>query len=148
MHFDKAIYTLAIGLFLLTCGQSVRAASSQPGTDEIPKILLSGMEAYKAEGPEAAIKAWIKGSSIEGSKDALSQANVLRQIQDFYGAFKSFDLISSRNLTPATRVVYLALDYEKGPLFAKFVIYRSDQSWIVVNFAFNTKEELIIPNCP
>jgi hypothetical protein len=117
----------------------------QPSPDELPKILLSGSEAYKAEGPEAAIKTWLKGSSMEGSRDALSQANILRQVQDFYGAYKSFELISSRNLTPTTRVIYLALDYEKGPLFAKFMFYRSEQGWIVVNFAFNTKEELIIP---
>jgi hypothetical protein len=104
------------------------------------------MEAYKNEGPEAAIKAWIKGSPIDGSRDALSQANVLRQVQDFYGAYKSYELIKSRDLTPTTRILYFTLDYEKGPLFAKFLIYRTEQGWIVVNFAFNTKEEVIIPS--
>jgi hypothetical protein len=110
--------------------------------------MLSGLEAYKADGPDAAIKAWVKGGPLEGSKDALSQANVLRQIQDYYGTYKAFDLIRSRNLSPTTRVIYLTLDYEKGPLFAKFVIYRTEQSWILTSFTFNTKEEMVLPACP
>lgn len=143
--FKTALY-LAVGLVLVMRAPSLRAATPQPASDEVPKILISGMEAYKNEGPEAAIKAWIKGSPIDGSRDALSQANVLRQVQDFYGAYKSYELIKSRDLTPTTRILYFTLDYEKGPLFAKFLIYRTEQGWIVVNFAFNTKEEVIIPS--
>jgi hypothetical protein len=146
MRFFKTALYLAVGLFLVMPAPSLRAATSQPASDEVPKILISGMEAYKNEGPEAAIKAWIKGSPIDGSRDALSQANVLRQVQDFYGAYKSYELIKSRDLTPTTRILYFTLDYEKGPLFAKFLIYRTEQGWIVVNFAFNTKEEVIIPS--
>ena len=146
MSLRKSLFAVTLALALGALGQHVRASTPQPVSDEVPKILLSGLEAYKAEGPEAAIKTWIKGSSIEGSKDAISQANILRQIQDYYGAYKTFELVSSRNLTPTTRVIYLALDYEKGPLFAKFVVYRAEVGWIVVSFTFNTKEELIFPN--
>jgi len=145
MRLGKSLHAVAIGLLVLILAQHVRAGTPQPDPDEIPKILLSGFDAYKAEGPEAAIRAWLKGSSIEGSKDALSQANVLRQVQDYYGSYKTFELIQSRNLTPTTRVIYLALNYEKGPLFAKFMVYKTAEGWILVNFSFNTKEELIIP---
>jgi len=145
MRLGKSLHAVAIGLLVLILAQHVRAGTPQPDPDEIPKILLSGFDAYKAEGPEAAIRAWLKGSSIEGSKDALSQANVLRQVQDYYGSYKTFELIQSRNLTPTTRVIYLALNYEKGPLFAKFMVYKTAEGWILVNFSFNTKEEFIIP---
>jgi hypothetical protein len=148
MHPGRRSYALAVGLLLLTFGQYVWAGSPKPGAEEIPKVILSGLEAYKAEGPEAAVKAWIKGSSIEGSKEALSQANVLRQVQDFYGTYKAFELIRSRDLTPTTRIIYLTLNYEKGPLFAKFTAYRAEQGWIIANFTFNTKEDLILPTCP
>jgi hypothetical protein len=136
--------------YVLSCGGLLCAAqipdSSQKGVRaDIPTIIVTGLQAYKDKGPEEAVKAWIKGSAIDGSKEALSQANNLRQIQDFYGAYREFEFLSVKELSPTTRVIYLIIDFEKGPLFAKFVVYRSEQGWILVNFNFNTKEEAILP---
>jgi hypothetical protein len=136
---------LSLGFLLLAIGQCVPAVAQTRAADDIPKIVLAGLDAYKAEGADAAMKAWIKGSPLDGSKDALSQANVLRQIQDFYGSYKTFDLVHTRILSPNIRVIYLSLNYEKGPLFAKFVVYQTVQGWILTTFTFNTKDELIIP---
>ncbi len=146
MHMGRSSYALAVGLLLLAFVRCVPARAQEPG--EVPKVILSGLDAYKAEGPEAAVKTWIQGSAIEGSKDALSQANLLREVQDYYGAYKGFDVIRSRNLSPTTRFIYIILDYEKGPLFAKFVVYRVEQGWILVSFTFNTKLEAIAPESP
>ena len=73
---------------------------------------------------------------------------LLRQIQDYYGTYRAFEIVSTKDLSPKTRVIYLVLDFEKGPLFAKFVVYRSGQAWILAYFNFNTKEELVFPSCP
>jgi hypothetical protein len=135
----------ALGFLLLAIGQCVPAVAQTHASEDVPKIVLSGLDAYKADGADAAIKAWIKGSALDGSKDALSQANILRQIQDFYGSYKTFDLIHTRNVSPNIRIIYVAMDYEKGPLFAKFVVYQTQQGWILTAFTFNTKEELILP---
>ncbi len=149
MHRERlSLVVVAAGLLVLGFTQCVQAGAPEAEADEVPKIILSGLEAYKTEGPEAAIKAWLKGSAIEGSKEALSQANNLRQIEDFYGAYKAFELIRSRSLTPTTRIIYLTLDYEKGPLFAKFLVYRAGQGWILAYFTFNTKEDVVVPACP
>lgn len=141
----RSTFAVVAGLVLLTFGQH-RTAAQESG--EVPKIILSGFDAYKAEGPDAALKAWVKGGPVDGSKDALSQANVLRQVQDYYGTYKAFDLIRVRTLTPTTRILYFVIDFEKGPLFAKFIAYRTDQGWIITYFTFNTKDEIIIPVCP
>jgi hypothetical protein len=114
----------------------------------LPSIIVSGLDAYKDKGPDEAVRAWIKGSPIDESKDALTQANNLRQVQDYYGAYRAFEVMSTRDLTPKVRIVYLVLDYDKGPLFAKFVVYRSDQGWILTSFLFNTKEGAVLPNLP
>jgi hypothetical protein len=136
---------LALGLLLCMIQPYASAVAQTRPAEDVPKIVLSGLAAYKSDGADAALKAWIKGSALDGSKDALSQANVLRQIQDFYGAYESYDLILARNLSPKIRVIYIALDFEKGPLFAKFVVYQTEQGWLITNFVFNTKEELILP---
>jgi len=138
---------VAVGFLLLALAPCVLAGAADTSSEEVPKVILSGLDAYKAEGPEAAMKAWIKGSPIEGSKEALSQANNLRQIQDFYGAYKTFHFIQSRNLGPTSRMIYLALDYEKGPVFGKFLVFRAEQGWILTSFLVNTHPEQILPDC-
>lgn len=146
MRLVRALGLVTLCFVLIAFFLSSSARAQKPGSDEIPRVILAGMDAYKTDGPEAAIKAWLKGSPIEGSRDALSQANIMRQVQDYYGTFKAFELISSKSLSPSNRIFYLSLNYEKGPLFAKFLVYRSQDSWIVVSFNFNTKEEVIIPS--
>jgi hypothetical protein len=144
-------------LFALSCvlalGQLATAAvTPEPNQkrvgEDVPPIIVSGMTAYKEKGPEDAVRAWIKGSPLDGSKEALSQANMLRQIQDFYGAYRGFDVISTRDLSPRIRIVYLALDFDKGPLFAKFLVYKTEEGWILTSFNFNTKEEAVLPTLP
>ena len=129
---------------LLSLAQT--SGSNAKGSSEgLPPIVVSGLEAYKNNGPDEAVRTWIKGSALDGSKEALSQANGLRQIQDYYGAYQAFEVVSTREVSPKTRVFYVVLDFEKGPAFAKFVVYRSDHGWILVNFNINTKEEAVLP---
>lgn len=114
-------------------------------TDTIAPVIVSGLDTYKAKGPEEAVKAWLKGSPLEGSKDALTQANNLRQIQDYYGSYVGYDLFSVRKISPSTQVQYLVLNYESGPVFAKFLIYKKQQGWVMISFFVNTKEDVILP---
>jgi len=134
----------------LTFGQlSLRAqttdANQKQAGESLAPIILSGLQAYKDKGPDDAVKAWIKDSPLDGNKDALTQANNLRQVQDYYGSYRGYEVIGSKDLTAKIRIVYMVLDYDKGPLFAKFVIYRADLGWILTNFLFNTKEDAVLP---
>lgn len=124
--------------------QIANSVQKHPAPD-IPAVIVSGLEAYKQKGPEEAVRILIKDGPLDGSKDALGQANILRQVQDYYGTYRNYEFISSREISTTTRVFYLILKYDKGPLFSKFVVYRSDQGWIMTNFLFNTKEEAVFP---
>lgn len=134
---------LVLGQFSL-CAQTADPNQKQIG-ESLPPIILSGLQAYKDKGPDDAVKAWIKDSPLDGNKDALTQANNLRQVQDYYGSYRGYEVIGSKELTTKTRIIYMVLDYDKGPLFARFVVYRSEQGWILTNFNFNTKEEAVLP---
>lgn len=113
--------------------------------EEVPPVILSGLQAYKDKGADEAVRIWVKDSPIEGSKDALNEAGNLRQVQDFYGAYQSFEVLSAYEVGRRTRILYLTLNFEKGPLFGKFVVYQSNHRWILTSFDFNTKEEMILP---
>ena len=111
--------------------------------DSLPHIVASGLKAYRDGGPDEAITAWIRGSAVDGS----SQANLLHQIQADYGPYRTFDLIGTRQFGSRTQIVYLTLDFDKGPVFAKFVVYKSEQGPILASFNFSTKDD-ILPDLP
>lgn len=131
---------------LAAAGQSLIKGGGT--VEDLPPVIVSGLQGYKDKGPDEAVRLWIKDSPIDGSKEALNQANNLRQVQNFYGAYQFFEVISAYEIGHRTRIFYLTLDFENGPLFAKFVVYQSNHRWILTSFNFNTKEEMILPPLP
>lgn len=132
---------------------ALASGSSDPdqtnASAKVPHIVLAGLEAYRAKGSaDDAVKVWTVGSPLEGSKAALSETNTLHQVEALYGTYRAFDVLRVLELSDRIRVVYLTLDYEKGPLFGKFMVYRTDQGWILTSFDFNTEEEKILPYVP
>ena len=137
----RSIASLVFCLFLL----AAPVAAAPMNTSTLPPVITDGLKAYKDTGPEEAVKAWIKGSPIDGSREALSQSNNLHQVQDFYGAYQDYDLVKIVTVSPRIMDVYLVLDFQKGPLFSKFVLYRTDQGWVLTSFNFNTKTDAVFP---
>jgi hypothetical protein len=37
------------------------------------------------------------------------------------------------------------LDYERGPIFAKFNIYRANHRWVLTDFLLNSREDAVLP---
>ena len=133
-------------LFLLPHSASAAAVADSTDTqiaDSLPHIVASGLKAYKDGGPDEAVSSWIRGSALDGS----SQANLLHQIQGVYGAYRTFDLIGTRQLGSRTQILYLTLDFDKGPVFAKFVVYKTDQGSILASLDFDMKDD-ILPSLP
>jgi hypothetical protein len=128
--------------FLLPCSASAAAIMDPADTqsaDRLPHIVASGLKAYGGGGADEAVSAWTRGSVIDGT----SQTNLLHQIQGLYGAYRTFDLIGVRQFGSRTQIVYLTLDYDKGPVFAKLVAYKSDQGWILASLDFSTKDDIL-----
>tara|TARA_R110002073_G_scaffold171076_2_gene328026 strand:+ start:250 stop:681 length:432 start_codon:yes stop_codon:yes gene_type:complete len=134
------IFRTLFFIFSLTFVSGVFADS---GRDLVER----GLAAYSKEGARAAIEVWIKGSGLEGSKDALSQANVLRQVEDFYGNYEGHDIIDEHEISPRSSMISLAINYNKGVLFARFQIYKtSNSSWVATEFKFATEAVQLFPN--
>ena len=106
-----------------------------------------GASAYLKDGASAAVTAWLKGSALEGNTQATSQANTLRQIEDFYGKPEGFEVISESTVSPKTTMVLAVINYQKGPLFARFQTYKlSSGLWVATEFKFHTEAAQIFPN--
>jgi len=139
---------LAALMFL--CALFIAPACAQKATvnPDLPPVITLGMEAYRQSGAGEAVKAWLKDSPLQSTRDSIKEVNNLRSVESYYGAFQNFDVISSKDLSSRTRIVFVAMNYERGPLFARFVAYRTQGEWILTNFDFNTDERQILEIFP
>jgi len=132
-------------LIALAIASPVRSAEPAPAARS---LVEDGVSAYVKGTAKDAIKFWLKGSALEGNPQALTQANSLTQIEDFYGRPVGFDLVKEYEAGPRTRILYFTINYEKGVAFANFQVYRNPAGqWIATQFSFNTDAMKVFPSC-
>ena len=129
---------------LVILAASSFAAHGQAST---PRALFeAGGNAYLKDGGTAAMKAWLAGSGLEGNTQANSQANTLRQIEDFYGKPEGFEIISESSVSERVKMVLAVMHYQKGPLFARAQFYKlSAGGWVSSEVKFHTEAAQIFP---
>ena len=111
-----------------------------------PDYVIEGFKAYEKDGPKAAIERWVKGSVLEGNREALSQANMFRQIEDFYGPFENYELIKSVPIGSRSSVYLIIINFKSGPLYARFFAYKKSNGDIVnQSFNFHTEVDNVWP---
>ena len=107
--------------------------------EELPPVIKSGFDMYAKEGPKAAIESWTKGSAIEGSEEALAQAEVFRKLEEFFGNYAGYEFVRKHQITASTATCLLNIKYEKGNLYSTFFLYRKPGGdLIITNFNVHT----------
>ncbi len=139
-----------LGIILAVVGLSLVSSrlvfAEAPRQAALPLVLTKGLDAYVLEGPEAAVREWIKGGPIESDPNAQKSAETFKEVESFYGKFKNAELIRVKKVTHSSRLYYLQMNYEKGPLFARFLCYRVGQAWIVSGrFVVDTDPSRVLP---
>jgi len=139
--------TTAVLLTLLLTTPLARAADAPaPAPATATDVVLSGLTAYQEKGAAEAITAWLKGSAMEGSKEALSQASQFERIETFYGKLTGWEVLREQPIAATSTLLFVSMNYEKGPIFARFHLYRGAAGWMIANFDFNTKPEAVMPS--
>lgn len=146
------VAALLLCLSLLPGGVLLAAAPQAPSTSraigDVPPIVLAGMRSYKQDGPDEAMRVWMHGSPLENSEQSASQVQVLHNMQTTFGAYLGFDVVRTQNVSPTTEVLYLAINYDRGPLFARFVMYRGNLGWLVSALSFDMNVDSVLPSVP
>ena len=134
---------LVIASTLLLPASQLNAAEPK---GKVPPVILNGLKAYTKSGPQAAVKTWIEGSVMEKKKEeALTYSETFKKVEEFYGSYRGYHLIGVTDITEITKVVTITMDYDKGPVFIKFLTYKTKNGWILVSFDFNTNPDVILP---
>ncbi len=129
---------LAVVAFAMTLWWPV-STESQDG--DVPDFILTGLAAYSIGGEEAMMRAWLKDSPIRGNirgvKEVDDQRIIIRHAEDIYGTYESYQIIHVTNLTSSTRIIFLAIEYNSGPLFGRMVAYKRKTGWVVTEIKFS-----------
>ena len=145
MGIPRATHRVAL-ISMLTLGLAAPLARALETESALPAVITAGVEAYRAEGAQAALNAWLKGGPLEGEKQAQSQAGALIQIEAFYGKFQRAHSLGTFAPSLNTTLVYLQLDYEKGPVFGKFLTYKPGEKETIVQLTFHTDPDQVLPS--
>jgi len=132
-------------IVLATLVAFAATASAQAPTAR--SLFEQGAQAYLKDGANAAIAAWLKGSALEGNTQATSQANTLRQIEDFYGRSESFEVLLENKISERSTMILAVVNYQKGGLYARFQVFRlASGSWVITEFKLHTEAAVLFPN--
>jgi hypothetical protein len=117
---------LALAAPVSSASQSALAVS--PQLNRIPPNILEGLDALRSGQLDEAERDWFKASLVQHGGIVDNLRNFREQEGDYHG----FDLIALTDISPRIRVVYVSLNYERGPHFLKFVSYRNSNGWVLL----------------
>jgi hypothetical protein len=140
--FLPTITALSLGLCL--AWPLIRDLKAQRASS-LPPLIESGLAVYASGGPGPAILSWRKGGPSAGDKEAVETADELKQLEKSLGHYKSYDLIERKEISKRSEILYLSLNFERGAVFANFLVYKTSKDWVVQNMDFNTEPTLIMP---
>ncbi|MCC6444285.1 MAG: hypothetical protein IT210_12630 [Armatimonadetes bacterium] len=141
----KGICLIAVAAALLGLVGSRLLSAVEP--EGPPRILDDGFAAYKAGGSHEAIRVWVKGGILEDQPEQLENLEKgLQSLEKVSGAYLTYHVAQVHLLAPTAHIVYVVADHAKGPVFCKFLLYRRPEGWSVVQCAFNTGPEQILPS--
>jgi hypothetical protein len=111
----------------------------------IPSVVQKGLRLYESGGPEPAFDTWRHGGLLDGAGRTETDVRNFKEMVSPIGNYVSCDLIESREIGRTSRIVYLSMNFERGVVYASFLVYNAQKDWVVQKMDFNTKPETIMP---
>ena len=139
LRSNLALAMGCLGMLWLTQAVAAGANSS------VPPVIQDGFAGWTKGGALFAFDAWQKGGFLEDSRKAASQSSYFRRLDQALGNYKSYDLVETKAIGPSSQILYLSINFERGAVYARFLVYRTDKAWVVQDMDFTTKPEAIMP---
>ena len=141
IHMRNSIAAATVVFVALATQVPAIAASSPSG------VAQRGLDAYLKEDATAAVRGWLQGSALEGNPQAMTQANSMRQIEDFYGKPESYQMLGEHAISERASMVYFTINFAKGPAFGRMQVFRlTSGQWVGTEFKFHTEAAQVLPS--
>lgn len=133
------LLTLAFILFALPM-----AASATPDLS-VPAIIKDGFRIWPGKDASYALDIWKKGGLLDNDSKPAQLSRYFSQMDHTFGNYRSFDAIDSKPVSQSSKIVYVAINFQNAVVYARFLVYRADNGWVVQNMDFSPKPEAVMP---
>jgi hypothetical protein len=143
--FMKKLYRVnvsALVLFYFLANASVGKAQSNAS---MPDVIKKGLSLYEKGGVIVAFNSWQQGGMLEGDSTANARLHSFTDMTAAIGNYKSSDVIRIKAISNQSRLVYFAMNFNRGVIYAKFLIYHAETEWVVQHMVFGARPESIMP---
>ena len=134
-----AVWTVAAAGAPGPVGEGGRA---QPQTAQ---EVSHGIAALRGGDIIGAVRRWTAGGTLENSATLDAVKDDLQAFRKDLGQLGDVHLLGTVPLGPSGRIDYLALDYNRGPVYARFQLYYRLNRWSVIALAFSTDPNAVLP---
>ena len=140
----KSHWSILIFAVIFVCPLSKTRAADPDAA--IPPVIDQGFQMWaKKASSSYAMDIWKKGGLLEDDRKPNLLANYFSRIDRTVGNFKSYEMINAKQINGSSQIIYLSINFEHAAVYARFLLYRPDKSWVVQNMDFSTKPEGIMP---
>jgi hypothetical protein len=111
----------------------------------VPPVVQDGFTAWNKGGAILAFDVWRKGGLLEDNGKVASQSGYFKRLDQALGNYRSYDVVESKSIGVNSQILYLSMDFERGAVYARFLVYHTGKAWVVQDMDFSTKPEAIMP---
>ena len=131
-----------LGFYGLLFPLLASGAANQP----LPAIIEAGFQSWaKGGGIDAILSGWQRGGLMEGSNKGSTQARYFIALSSTLGSYKSREIIQDKVVSRSSEVIYLAINFERGAVYGRFLVYKTAKDWVVQNMDFSERPEAVMP---
>jgi len=113
--------------------------------EAIPAIIKSGFSFFAKDRPEHGIDAWRVGGLVGEEFRSIPRGTYFREAEKSLGKFTAYEHITTKMIGTKSKIVYIAINYERGAIYSRFLTYRTEKDWVVQSMYFNVKPEASMP---
>lgn len=130
---------------IVTC-VALSAATYAAQGPSVPPVVRRGLDAYRSNGGDAAIRAWLVNSPLANDSGAANSVIVLRRLEQVYGSMVGDEVLKVNPIGNHVVRVYVVLLFQKGPVYMWLKCYETASQWLVSAFLFNPRPDPILPS--
>jgi hypothetical protein len=129
---------------LLAAGLMCLSASAV----DVPNLIGSGFEAYKASGSKAAVAVWLRSAPAGANINTSGLPPDIGpgvESPDAWGPMDSYEIVAAFSPTARLRRIYAVAYFPQGPLFCSFDLYKVSGAWTVYATKFSPRPDEVLP---
>jgi hypothetical protein len=115
---------------------------------EVPSLIASGFDAYKASGSKGALATWLRGSPATAAIGAAGlppDVGTGSENAEGYGPMESYEILAVYSPSTRLRRIYAVAYFPQGPLFCSFDLFKNSGSWTTYFLKFSISPDQVLP---